>query len=178
MVADYIAEFVGFLVVIGVIWWKVAPPVRKAMRRQQETIAKQVEDAKEAAERLAVAERKYRDALAEARTEAAKIRDAARADALRIVEEMREQADREVERIRQRGEEDLVAQRRQVIRDLRGRIGELAVELAGELVADHLSDQQHRAATVDRLLDELEAMAASTTESTSPGTGSSAGKDS
>ncbi|HEY3752822.1 MAG TPA: F0F1 ATP synthase subunit B [Pseudonocardiaceae bacterium] len=174
MVADYIAEFVGFLVVIGVIWWKVVPPLRKAMRKQQDLVAKQVEEAKVASERLAEAERKYRDALTEARTEAAKIRDAARADALRIVEEMREQADREVERIRQRGEDDLVAQRRQVIRELRGRIGELAVDLAGELVADHLSDQQHRSATVDRLLDELEAMASSTTEST----GSSAGEDS
>jgi ATP synthase F0 subunit b len=159
-VADYIAEFVGFIVVIAVIWWKVVPPLRAAMTRQRDLVAKQVEDAKVAEERLAEAERKYRDALAEARTEAAKIRDAARADAQRIVEEMREQADREVERIRQRGDEELVAQRRQVIRELRGRIAELAVELAGELVTEHLSSQENRLATVDRLLDELDAMAA------------------
>ena len=127
-------------------------------------MAKQVEDAKVAAEQLAEAERKYRDALAEARTEAAKIRDAARADAQRIVEEMREQADREVERIRQRGEEELVAQRRQVIRELRGRIAEHAVDLAGELVTEHLSGQRTGSATVDRLLDELDAMAAQTGE--------------
>lgn len=163
---DYIAELVAFVVVIAVLWWKVVPPVRAAMGRQKDAVAKQVEESKVAAERLATAERKYRDALAEARTEAAKIRDAARADAQRIVEEMREQADREVERIRQRGEEDLVAQRRQVIRELRGRIGELAVDLAGELVSEHLSGQEARVATVDRLLDELEAMAESTAGST------------
>lgn len=157
--ADYISELVAFVIVIAVIWWKVVPPVRAAMGRQKAAVAKQVEESEAAAERLATAERKYRDALAEARTEAAKIRDGARADAQRIVEEMREQAEREVERIRQRGEEDLVAQRRQVIRELRGRIGELAVDLAGELVAEHLSGQQARVATVDRLLDELEAMA-------------------
>src|SRR6266581_3216450 len=102
--ADYIAEFVGFILVVGVLWWKVVPPVRKAMRRQQDTITQQVEEAKVASERLAEAERKYSDALAEARTEAAKIRDAARVDADRILVEMREQAEREVERIRQRGE--------------------------------------------------------------------------
>lgn len=160
--ADYIAEFVGFLVVVAVIWWKVVPPVRAAMRRQKDIVAKQVEDAEIAAQRLAEAERKYRDALTEARTEAAKIRDAARADAIRIVDEMREQADREVARIRERGEAELVAQRRQVIRELRARIGELAVDLAGELVTEHLSDPQRRSATVDRLLDELDAMAATT----------------
>jgi F-type H+-transporting ATPase subunit b len=172
MVVDYIAEVVAFIVVIVVIWWKVVPPLRGAMRKQQDAISKQVEDAKAASEQLALAEQKYRDALADARTEAAKIRDAARADAQRIVVEMREQADREVERIRQRGEEDLVAQRRQVIRELRGRIGELAVDLAGELVNEHLSSRPHRSETVDRLLDELEAMAA--TEPT-PGTGTTAG---
>lgn len=162
--ADYIAELVGFIVVIVVIWRYVVPPVRKAMTRQQDLIAKQVEEAKTAEVQLAEAERKYRDALAEARTEAAKIRDAARADAQRILEEMRDQADREVERIRQRGEEELTAQRRQVVRELRGRLAEMAVELASELVTEHLSSQDNRLATVDRLLDELDAMATRTGE--------------
>jgi F-type H+-transporting ATPase subunit b len=163
--ADYIAELVGFIIVIAVIWWKVVPPVRTAMRRTQALIAKQVEESKAATERLAEAERKYKDAIAEARTEAAKIRDGARADAQRIVVEMREQAEREVERIRQRGEDDLVTQRQQVIRELRTRIGELSVDLASELVAEHLSSQQNKAASVDRLLDELAAMAATGEES-------------
>jgi F-type H+-transporting ATPase subunit b len=162
--ADYIAELVGFLVVVAVIWWKVVPPVRNLMRRQQELVASQIEAAKAAEERLASANEKYRTALADARTEAAKIRDAAREDAQRILEEMRAQAEREVERIRQRGEEDLVAQRQQVIRELRRRIGELSVDMAGELVTEHLATPANRSATVDRLLAELEAMSASTTE--------------
>jgi ATP synthase F0 subunit b len=165
-IAEYIASFVGFLLIVYVLWRRVVPPVSKMMKSRQQVIAQQVEDAKAAAERLAEAERQYRDALAEARTEAAKIRDAARADAQRIVADMRDQAAREVERIKQRGEEDLVAQRQQVIRELRGRIGELAVDMAGELVSEHLSSAAQRSATVDRLLDELESMA-----------GSPAGKD-
>ncbi|HWE92320.1 MAG TPA: F0F1 ATP synthase subunit B [Pseudonocardiaceae bacterium] len=155
----YITEGVGFLLVVYVIWRKVVPPLGKAMRRQQDAIRKQVEDAKLASERLAEAERKYQDAIAEARTEAAKIRDAARVDADRIVVEMREQAEREVARIRQRGEEDLVSQRQQVARELRARIGELSVDLAGKLVTERLASDQQRSAAVDRLLDQLEAMA-------------------
>jgi F-type H+-transporting ATPase subunit b len=164
-VAQYIGAFVGFLLIIYFAWRKVVPPVRKMMTQRQDAIRKQVEDAKLASERLAAAEQKYRDALADARTEAAKIRDAARADAQRIVVEMREQAEQEVERIRRRGEDDLVAQRQQVIRDLRTRIGELAVDMAGELVSEHLSGQQQRSASVDRLLDELESMSAPSTSS-------------
>lgn len=158
--SEWIGELAAFIVVVLVIWWKVVPPVRKIMKSQQATVAKQVEDAKTASERLAAAEKKYGDVLAEARTEAAKIRDQARADGQRIVEEMRAQAEREIERIKQRGEEDLANQRQQVVRELRARIGRLSVESASELVAQHLSDDARRTATVDRFLGELEAMAA------------------
>ena len=158
--AEWIGEFIAFLVVLFVIWRYVVPPVRKIMTDQQETVAKQVEDAEKAGKRLADAEKQYSDALTEARTEAAKIRDTARADGQRIVEEMRAQAEREIERIRQRGEEDLANQRQQVIRELRTRIGQQSAESAGELVAAHLSKDAKRKATVDRFLDELEAMSA------------------
>lgn len=160
VIAEYIATLVGFAIIVWVIWRRVVPPLRGAMHRQQDLIRQQIEDSKKASERLAAAEKKYRDAVAEARTEAAKIRDGARADAQRIVVEMREQAEREVERIRQRAEDDSVAQRQQVLRELRTRIGELAVDLASELVTEHLADSAHRSATVDRLLDELESMSA------------------
>src|SRR5437764_837200 len=133
----FLVELIIFAIVLIVLGWYVGPAVAKALRdreemvektiaesqeanakltaaeQRQELSAKQVADAKLAAERLAEAERKYSDALTEARTEAAKIRDAACADAERIVVEMREQADREVTRIKQRAEEDLVTQRQQ-----------------------------------------------------------------
>jgi ATP synthase F0 subunit b len=157
---EWIGELAAFIVVVLVIWWKVVPPVRKIMKSQQDTVAKQVEDAKKASERLATAEKQYSDALAEARTEAAKIRDQARADGQRIVEEMRAQAEREIERIKQRGEEDLANQRLQVVRELRTRIGRLSAESAEELVTRHLSSDAKSTATVDRFLDELEAMSA------------------
>jgi F-type H+-transporting ATPase subunit b len=161
--SEFIGELIAFVVVAFVLWRYVVPPVRTLMRNQQETIRKQVENAKQAHERLLAAERKLQEAVAEARTEAAKIRDTARADAQRIVEEMREHAERELERIRQRGLEDLETQRLQVIRELRLRIGQLTVAAATELVTQHLSDDRRRASTVDRMLDELEAMSAQET---------------
>jgi F-type H+-transporting ATPase subunit b len=157
---EWIGEIIALVVVVLVIWRYVVPPVSKMMKSQQETIAKQVDAAQQATERLAAAEKKYSEALAEARTEAAKIRDTARADGQRIVEEMRAQAEREIERIRQRGQEELATQRQHVVRELRERIGRLSVEAASELVERHLSTDAKRKGTVDRFLDELEAMAA------------------
>lgn len=160
MLGEWIGELIAFFVVLYVLWRYVVPPARKIMKSQQDTVAKQVEDAEKATERLAAAEKQYSEVLTEARTEAAKIRDTARADGQRIVEEMREQAEREIERIRQRGEEDLATQRQQVIRELRARIGQQSAESAGTLVERHLSTDAKRKGTVDRFLDELEAMAA------------------
>jgi F-type H+-transporting ATPase subunit b len=157
---EWIGELIAFVVIALVVWRYVVPPVRTMMRNQKAVIAKQVEDAKKASERLAEAETKYSDALAEARTEAAKIRDQARADGQRIVEDMRVQAEREIERIRQRGEEELATQRQQVIRELRARIGTLSAESAAELVEAHLSTDAKRKASVDRFLDDLESLSA------------------
>jgi ATP synthase F0 subunit b len=166
---EFIVEFIALLAMALVVWRYVVPPVRTIMRNQQETIRKQVENARAANERLGTAELKLQEAVAESRTEAAKIRDAARADAQRILEEMREHAEREVERIRQRGREDLETLRLQVIRELRILVGETTVTRAAELVSTHLSDDAHRASTVDRLLDELEAMSAPETAAAGKG---------
>jgi F-type H+-transporting ATPase subunit b len=154
----FIAELVAFLIILYVLWKYVVPPLSKSLQDRQDMIIKQVQDAEEAQRKLKAAEERYEQALAEARTEAAKIRDGARADGERIREELREQANSEVERIRQRGEEQLGAQRDQVVRQLRGELGGLATQLAERLVGHELSDNAGKQATVDRFLQGLDDM--------------------
>lgn len=153
-----IAELVIFLLILGVVWRYVVPPVKRAMNDRQEMVRKQIEESEQTRKRLDEAEAKYKDALSEARTEAAKIREGARADAQRIKEELRAQADQEVARIRERGEEQLVTQRDQAVRQLRSEVGRLAVTLAGRLVGEAVADDATRSSTVDRFLDELDGM--------------------
>jgi F-type H+-transporting ATPase subunit b len=156
----FIVELVIFLIILGVVWKYVVPPVKKAMTERQEMIRRQIEESRKTRERLEAADAKYREVLSEARTEAAKIRDEARAEAGRIKAELREQAEREVEQIRQRGEEQLATQREQVVRQLRSEIGELAVTLAGRIIGESMQDEARRQDTVDRFIGELEAMSA------------------
>jgi ATP synthase F0 subunit b len=159
-VLAYVAELVAFAIIVFFVVRYIVPPARKAMQAQQEKIRLQIERASETEKRLAVAEAKLAEAQVEARQEAAKIRDNARADAQRIVEEMRAQADREVERIRLRGEEELANRRQHLMRELHAYLGQRAVDVADRLVGDHLVDASARSATVDRFLDELDAMSA------------------
>src|SRR3954454_6909545 len=90
--ATFIAEFAAFLIILAIIARYIVPPVRRVMNERQDMIRKQGEDADEAKEKLAEAERALQNALNEARTEAAQIRENARAEAQRTVEDMRAQA--------------------------------------------------------------------------------------
>ncbi len=156
--AEIIAELVGFVVILLVLYRFVLPLIRKMVSDRQDAVQQQVDDAEEATRKLQDAERRYDSAVEEARTEAARIRDDARADATRLREDLKEQAEREVERIRQRGEDQLAAQREQVIRGLRREIGGQSMQLAERIVVETLSDDTRRSATVDSFLGELERM--------------------
>lgn len=149
------SETVAFLIVVFVLYRYVWPLVAGMARGRQEAIQQQVDDAVDAARRLAQAQRRFDAAVAEARVEVARIRDDARADAHRLREELAEQAQREVERIRRSGEEQLAAQRDQIVRRLRAEIAEMALVQAQRLVVESMSDERRRSATVDGLLDDL-----------------------
>jgi F-type H+-transporting ATPase subunit delta len=131
------------------------------MANQQETVRKQLEDSAEAKRRLAEAEKAHEKALERAKAEAKQVTEEARVDAQRIVEQLHAQADAEVERIKVQGAAQVQLLRAQLVRQLRGDLGAESVRRADELVREHVSDPEAQSATVDRFIDELDAMAPS-----------------
>src|SRR3954447_19025510 len=101
----------------------------------------------------------YKAQLAEARTEAARIRDEARADAEGIRQDILVKAREESDRIINSGREQLAAQRESIVRDLRSEVGTLAVDLAGRIVGEALADEARNRGTVERFLDDLDTTA-------------------
>lgn len=162
--AVILSEIFAFLIILFVLYRYVWPILSRMANKQQDAIQQKVDDSEQAARNFEQAQRRFESALAEARGEAARIRDNARADAERIREELREQADREVERIRQRGEEQLVAERDQTVRQLQAEVGGLLLQLAERIIVEALSDDERKASTVDRFLDELDQMAGAETD--------------
>ena len=153
----FVAELVAFVIILGIIARYILPPAQKAMRERQAIIRKQMEDADEAKRKLAEAEKKYQEALNEARTESAQIRENARAEAQRTIDDLRTQAQEESARIIARGEEQLASQRSAIVRELRGEIGTIAVELSEKIVDQRLQSDADVSATVDAFLAGLEA---------------------
>lgn len=159
--STFIGQLIGFALIVFLLWRYVVPPVRRMMASQQETVRRQLEESSTAANKVAQADQQHAKAVREAEADAKRVVDEARADADKIAEQMRAQADAEVERIKVQGAAQVQLLRQQLIRELRAHLGTESVARARELVGQHVSDDDNRSATVDRFLDELDAMAPS-----------------
>jgi ATP synthase F0 subunit b len=159
--STFIGQLVGFAVIVFLLWRYVVPPVRRMMTNQQDTVRRQLEESAEAKKKLAEAEKAHEKALEQAKAEAKRVTEEAQVDSERIAEQLRAQADAEVERIKVQGAQQVQLLRAQLIRQLRQDLGTESLSRAGELVREHVSDHEQQSATVDRFLDELDAMAPS-----------------
>lgn len=157
-------QLVGFALIVFLVWRYVVPPVRKMMTNRQNTVRQQLDEAAAAADRLAEASRAHSKAVDDAKAEAQRITEEAQTDAKRIAEQMRAQADSELERVKAQGAKQVELLRAQLVRQLRQELGAESVRRAGELVRGHVADSAQQSATVDRLLDDLDAMAPSKAE--------------
>ena len=110
----------------------------------------------------------YRAQLADARGEASKIRTDAQAERKAIVDEARAEAQAAAEQVTTRAraqiQTDLAQARSALSRD----VGALAVDLAGRIVGENLSDTERTQATVERFVAGLESVSASDATSTAP----------
>ena len=159
--STFIGQFIGFAVIVWLVWRYVVPPVRKMMVDRQNTVRQQLDDAAAAADRLAEASQAHDKARLDAKAEAKRITEEAKSDAERIAEQMRVQAESEAERIKVQGARQVELLRAQLIRQLRQDLAAESVQRASELVQGYVADGAQQSATVDRFLDDLDAMAPS-----------------
>jgi F-type H+-transporting ATPase subunit b len=146
---------IAFAIVCYVLMKFVFPRMEETFRARVDAIEGGLKRAEEAQAEANGLLEQYRAQLAEARTEAARIRDEARADAEGIRQDLLTTAREESERIINAGRDQLAAQREHIVRDLRAEVGSLAVELAGRIVGESLADEARSRGTVDRFISEL-----------------------
>ncbi|HLV07303.1 F0F1 ATP synthase subunit B [Thermocrispum municipale] len=156
-VEEIIVGFVAFLLLLFVIWKFVTPRFEKMYAERTAQIEGGIEKAEKAQAEAERALNQYNAQLAEARAEAAKIRDDARLEAERIKAELEAEARESAARIVAQGETALQAQRAQIVAELRAEVGRNAIELANRIVGESLEDEARRRRTVDRFLADLDA---------------------
>jgi F-type H+-transporting ATPase subunit b len=154
---EVIVAIIAFGLLCLVLMRYVFPQMEKTFAARVDAIEGGIKRAEVAQAEANQLLEQYRAQLAEARTEAARIRDEARADAEDIRQDLLATAREESERIIAAGRDQLAAQRESVLRDLRAEVGSLAVDLAGRIVGESLADEARQRGTVERFIAELEA---------------------
>ncbi|CAN5269478.1 F0F1 ATP synthase subunit B [soil metagenome] len=160
----HLAEIILGLVVFGILFFAirkfVVPNFEKAYADRAAAIEGGIEEANRAQAEADAALEKYNAQLAEARHEAARIREDAKEQGAHILAESRTQAQAEAERITSTAHAQVEAERAQVLQQLRSEVGSVATQLAGRIVGESLDDDARQRRTVERFIAELESESA------------------
>lgn len=140
-----LAQLVNFIVVALIIYFLAWKPIVRILEARRERIAKGLEDAAQAEQRLANAER-----------EAAKLLDQRRAEANKLIEEARgrgeeqakvvlEEARREAEAIRAKARQDAIEERDAILASVRTQVAQVAVAAAERVIGQSLDGERSHA---------------------------------
>ena len=154
---DIIWSSVAFIIILVAFWKIFLPKLQAMLDARAEAIEGNIAKADEAQKQAEAALEEYTRQLAEARTEAGEIREAAREDGKKIIAEAKETAASEAARLTATAHTQIEAERQTALVSLRSEVGSLALDLAGGVVGETLSDDARAAAVVDRFLADLEA---------------------
>ncbi|MET9530414.1 MULTISPECIES: F0F1 ATP synthase subunit B [unclassified Streptomyces] len=155
-IPELIIGFLAFVIVFGFLAKKLLPNINKVLDQRREAIEGGMEKADAAKLEAESVLEQYKAQLAEARHEAARLRQEAQEQGAALITEMRAEGQRQREEIIAAGHTQLAADRKQAAQSLRQDVGKLATDLAGKLVGESLEDHARQSRTVDRFLDELE----------------------
>ena len=156
-VYDLVWGALCFVAILLVFWKFVLPRMQDMLDQRAAAIEGNIEKADEAQRQAEAALEEYTAQLAEARKEAGEIRENAREDAKKIVAEAKDNAVVEANRVTAAAHAQIEAERQTALVSLRGEVGTLALDLAGGVIGETLSDDAKAQAVVDRFLADLEA---------------------
>ncbi|GAA1748567.1 F0F1 ATP synthase subunit B [Agromyces humatus] len=154
---DIIWSAVAFVIILIFFWKYVLPRVQKLLDERGEAIEGNIAKADEAQRKAEAALEEYTAQLADARTEAGRIRETAREDGKKIVAEAKVAATTEAARVTASAQAQIDAERQSALVSLRSEVGTLAIDLASGVIGESLTDDTKAAAVVDRFLADLEA---------------------
>jgi F-type H+-transporting ATPase subunit b len=153
---ELIIGTIAFLIVFILLARVLMPRISKTLEERSDAIEGGLKRAETAQTEANKVLDQYRSQLAEARHEAARLREQAREDAAQLVAEGRAEGAAERERIIATAAAQVDADRQQALHALRAEVGTLAVELASKIVGESLADEARQSRMVDRFLADLE----------------------
>ena len=154
VLADIWPSIIAFLILFFLLKKFAFGPIGTVLDKRAETIRESLEKAEETkveAERLL---EEYKVQMAEARAEASKVIDQGRKVAESMKTEIVAKAHEEAEQVIVKAREAIEAEKKAAITELQGSVADLSVAVAGKLIGEKLSADEH-AALIERYVAEV-----------------------
>jgi F-type H+-transporting ATPase subunit b len=146
---ELIVGALAFAILFYFMWKWVLPRLNTLLEERRQKIQGEMERAESARSEADSLLADYRVQLAQARDEGNRIIEEARKTADQLRRDMQAKASEEADATVVRAQEEIRAERDRVFQELRGQVGDIAVELAARVVGQSLDKAAH-----ERLIDE------------------------
>ncbi|GHG56579.1 F0F1 ATP synthase subunit B [Streptomyces griseocarneus] len=163
-IPELVIGLIAFAIVFFFLGKKLLPNINKVLDERRAAIQGGMEKAAAAQTEAQQVLEDYRAQLADARHEAARLRQEAQEQGVALIAEMRSEGQRQREEIIAAGHAQIEADRKAAAATLRQDVGQLAIDLAGRIVGESLADSARQSRTIDRFLDALEDKSADVTK--------------
>ena len=139
----------AFVVLLGLMAWKLFPPVKNLMEQRTKRIQDAIDDADRERAEAAEVKANYEAELADAKAEAARIVDEAREQAGVVRADLQARAESDIAEMRERAAADVEASKRQAIADLQSEVSDIALGAAEAVLGRSLEDPEMQRQLVD-----------------------------
>lgn len=135
---------VSFFILLILLAKLVYPLILKGLKKREETIQQQLEEARKTKQEAAALLEDYKRQLAEARSEAQKIINEGKGLGENMRKEIVQKAQQESNQIVKRAQEEIELQKQKALLELQEKIADLSIMAASKVINKSLNTEDHR----------------------------------
>lgn len=135
---------VSFFILLILLAKLVYPLILKGLKKREETIQQQLEEARKTKQEAAALLDDYKRQLAEARSEAQKIINEGKGLGENMRKEIVQKAQQESNQIVKRAQEEIELQKQKALLELQEKIADLSIMAASKVINKSLNTEDHR----------------------------------
>jgi F-type H+-transporting ATPase subunit b len=153
---ELIIGSIAFFIVLFALSKFALPNIKKTLEARTEAIEGGIAKAEKLQQDASTTLAQYRQQLADARSEAAKIRSSAETERTNLISEARNEAQVVAQGVTQQANAQIAAEKSKAVNELRLDVSKLALDLASKIVGASLQDDQRAKAVIDQFIKDLE----------------------
>jgi F-type H+-transporting ATPase subunit b len=140
----WLIEVFAFLVMLGILWRWVYPPIVAAAERRQKLIADQLAEAEQRSREAAEALKQAQAKLDDARAQAQEVIAGAARSGEQLREELKAKGEEEAKRQVEKAVKEIEAARQQAVESVRAQVADLVLVVTEKVVGEALDGRAHQ----------------------------------